>query len=107
MRPNGTRQKAVAAGGPKILSESMCVVYHSETGNLIHLHHVVNLEGAKVPEAPEIERRAVELALSIGKGRDRATMKTLFLSPEELTRPGGHKVDLHTGKLIIIPEKTG
>jgi hypothetical protein len=106
MQQSGSIQSATAVGVAKIASEQVCVVYHANTGNIVHVHRILNLEGAKTREAPEIEARAVELALSLQKKKDRSKMKTLMVPPEEFTPPGPFKVDLRRKRLVAKPSST-
>ena len=97
---------AAAVGSSNVVSEHICVVYNSKTGEVVHVHHVVNLRGANVTERPEAEARAIELALAIGKGRNRLQMKTLFASRADLIPAGRFKVDLRSNKLVVSTERS-
>jgi hypothetical protein len=96
---NGQSQKSGAVGDAEISSEQVCVVYHAQTGDIFHVHRVVNLRGAKAPQASEIEARALELAHTLRPGSRPLQMKTLFVQPEDFAASA--KVDLQSLKLII------
>ena|ERR1700737_449739 len=99
MQTTAQHQKSGAVGDAEILSEHVCVVYNAQTGDIVHVHRVVNLRGAKTPEASEIEGRALEMAVTLRQGTERAQMKTLFIQPEDLA-PSIYKVDLQNLRLI-------
>jgi hypothetical protein len=47
-------------GGPeKPESHHACVVYDRQTGQIHHIHQVINLSGAKAPSQAEMEQRAL------------------------------------------------
>lgn len=56
-----------AAGGSfgdtsVVVSERLCVVYDTASGEIVHTHRVVTLEGGQEPSADEIAADAVSLA---------------------------------------------
>jgi hypothetical protein len=102
-------QGPATAGSVKIISEQVCVVYHSEAGNIVHVHRVTNLEGSKTREVADIQASAIELALKLDQKRERSKMKTLFVPPEEFTQfdLDRFEVDLHHKKLAVKTETKG
>src|SRR5664279_901108 len=88
------------AVGLKIVSEKVCVVYHDETGDIIHVHRVVNLEGSKSPAPQEVETHAIELALAKRDASDRSHLKTMFAEPEHYAPSAKYKVDLQNMRIV-------
>ena len=103
MQETGLNQSAGAMGTAKIASESACVVYHSETGAVVHIHRVASLEGATVQDPPAMEARAIELALSVDQKRDRSKLRTLSVDPGDLATSARYKVDLRRKTLVEVP----
>jgi hypothetical protein len=102
-------QGPAAAGGVKVISEQACVVYHSETGKIVHVHRVTNIEGSKAREVEEIQAAALELALKLDQKRERSKMKTLLVPPEEFTQfdLDRFEVDLQDTKVKNKTENKG
>ena len=106
---DGTNSVDSGAGGVKVISEQVCVVYHSETGKIVHVHRVTNIEGSKAREVEEIQAAALELALKLDQKRERSKLKTLFVPPGEFTQfdLDRFEVDLHHKTLAIKTENKG
>jgi|SRR5215471_613724 len=106
MQHSEQNQGPGAFGIAKILSEHICLVYHAETGDILHTHRTVNLVGSKSREIREIEAHAVNLAMRAGQKRDRAQMKTLLVGLGELVPSGRYKVDVQHNKLVLETKAT-
>jgi hypothetical protein len=100
MLPVGWHDQFGAAGSATISSELTCVVDNSSTGEVIHIHRITNIEGARNPSNEEIEGRALDLAVRIDERRDRSVLATMFVSPKELASGAHFKIDLARKKLV-------
>lgn len=103
MQHAGSNQSVGAMGTAKIASESACVVYHSKTGDIVHVHRVANFDGAMTHEASKIEARALELALNLDQERDRTNLRTLSVNSEDIRPFARYKVDLRHQTLVEAP----
>jgi hypothetical protein len=57
MPPTNHPIKPGSIGTVEIASEQVCVAYNVGTGDIVHVHRIVNLRGAKVRAESEIEGR--------------------------------------------------
>jgi hypothetical protein len=105
MRSTGKHQMAIGPIGGDIVAERVCVVYHPDTGEIVHIHQAVTLRGGATRAEQEIEARALELALSSVKGRDRSKMKTLLVEPKHFERFKTYKVDIKKRHLVEVKRK--
>ena len=100
MLPSGQDDHFGVAGSAAVSSELICVVYNSSTGDLIHIHRVTNIKGARIPSNEEIAGRALDLAVRIDERRDQSVLATMFVSPKELASGPHFKIDLADKKLV-------
>jgi hypothetical protein len=75
------------------------VVYDFETGQVVHMHRHIALEGGYVPDHEEVEKRAIENAM-IRQGRDSSRMRILHVSEDSMQAGRMYKVDVHTLALV-------
>jgi hypothetical protein len=87
------------SGMIQIKSAKCCVVYDANSGDIVHVHHVINLSGAQEPNDDEIKRSALDMA-SAEKGRSR--FEALMVAPERFDSSVAYQVDLKTGELVRV-----
>ena len=92
-------------GVPPIVSDKLCIVYDSRTGDIVHIHRVTTLEGAKIPSEESIAASALQRAETILQRLQGRPLKTTFSKPENFHPGSFHKIDLNTYKLIAIPRE--
>ncbi|MFG2876014.1 hypothetical protein ACGFYU_13570 [Streptomyces sp. NPDC048337] len=75
-----------------------CCVVYDPSGEIVHVHHVVDMTG--VDETPEsvVVERALELVKD--QGLDRAGLGTLLVDPSLFDGPGRVRVDPQRRKVI-------
>ena len=72
------------------------VVYDKKTGEIVHLHHVIVLEGAQAPTDAEIDEQCISLAQ-----RDLAVMSVKY---EDLKTSNLYAVDVEANALKEISQ---
>ncbi len=77
------------------------MVYDFETGQLLHLHRHITLDGGMIPDHEQVEKRALENAM-IRQGRDLSRMRVLHLSEDSLRPEKIYKVDVRNLVLVEV-----
>jgi hypothetical protein len=77
------------------------LVYDFESGQPLHLHRHITLEGGYVPDHEQVEKRALENAM-IRQGRDASRMRVLHLSEDAMRPDKIYKVDVRSMVLVEI-----
>jgi hypothetical protein len=81
-------------------SHKACVIYHSRSGKVRHIHEVITLEGGTEPNRQAIEKAAFH-ALDLRGGRDSA-FKALHVEGAALRPQARYEVDLDRESLREI-----
>jgi hypothetical protein len=77
------------------------VVYDVATGYIVHIHQVMALPGAEVPDGIDIDAQARSLASQIS-GKSEEELGVLNVKAEEVKSEVGYAVDLDAHRLIEI-----
>jgi hypothetical protein len=84
-------------GGPeKPESHHACVVYDRQTGQIHHIHQVINLRGAKAPSQAEMEQRALQHTPKSAS----TDLAVLVVPPTHFVRGKTYHVD--HGKQVLV-----
>jgi hypothetical protein len=84
----------------KTTSEMICVLYTPQDGRIVHTHSVITLNGGQTVSAEEVERRARERVVQVGKKPE--GLLALHLTPDEYSESTPWRVDPQTRKLVKI-----
>ena len=77
------------------------VVYDLVTGQILHVHQHVALEGGFVPDHEQVEKKALEYAM-VRQGRDLGRMRVLHIALDAI-KPGKiYRVDVGSLTLVEI-----
>jgi hypothetical protein len=87
------------SGMIEVQSAKCCVVYDANSGDIVHVHNVINLSGAQESDDDEIRQSALQIASS---ERGRSRLEALLVSPERFDPSVAYQVDLKTGELIRV-----
>jgi hypothetical protein len=79
------------------------VVYDSESGDIVHVHHVVILPNANGPDEDHLDAEAVSLASQFSK-RPGAALQALKVESSEFQEGARYRVNPETRKLQQISE---
>ncbi|MFB7178322.1 hypothetical protein ACFCYI_11500 [Streptomyces sp. NPDC056257] len=89
-----------STGDSRVAYAKSCVVYDA-SGKIVHVHHVVDMEGVdETPESTVVERA---LALVKDEGLDPAELETLLVDPSLFDKPSHLRVD-PKGRTVISEE---
>jgi len=78
----------------------VCVVYDAKSGNIVHIHSIMALPGAKIASAYELEQEALQLAKS-REANSKADLRVLHVSKEDHHKlRAAMKVDPNTHTLL-------
>jgi hypothetical protein len=88
---------------PSIISDQLCVVFDSDTGNILHMHRVATLEGADTVSEESISATALDYAKTNLSTRYSGSMDTTIVDPDQLEPNMHYKVDLDSRRLIQVP----
>ncbi|MGW2508936.1 hypothetical protein ACWC0A_05785 [Streptomyces scopuliridis] len=81
-----------------IQSVKCCVVFDAGSGDIVHVHRVVDAEGAPVTPDHAVTKQALDLVEN--RGLDIAVLRTLSVPSEDL-RPGySYHVDVTANALV-------
>ena len=94
----GTFGEAVA-----VSSERLCVVYERSSGEIVHTHRVVTLEGGREPDEDEMAAYAVSLA-SRRRGSEDG-LETLHVASDALQPGRRYRVE-HEHKRLVATDKS-
>ncbi len=83
-----------------------CVVYEGRTGQIVHVHESITVEGGEKATDDSLERRARELASSHHKA-DPTSLSVLLLDPASLPDAEGPFVVDIKKKVIVQAPKQG
>jgi hypothetical protein len=94
-----------------VRSVQACVVFDSVTGEILHVHQVITMEGAEETSDDEVTRRALSLAreqLESGTALPgeqtirtvEGELETLKVDPLQLRVAEPHRVDVRTRSLV-------
>lgn len=81
---------------------SMVVIYDPESGDIVHTHECMSLQGRKHPTKKALEAEALEHASRAG--RDTAKVSLLHVDPASLKMDAHYKVDTKKRVLVEIPQ---
>ncbi len=90
-------------GKRRIVSAKSCVVYDKVKGRILHVHHVLTIEGAQEASDSDVEKKAVELATS--RGIKPAKISVLSVDPKLLESHARYKVDVKKRVLVELPRR--
>ena len=83
----------------EIESLEVYVVYHSEQGDVVHIHRAFTHRGAqRLPTGEAGKTRALEMAARFGHRIEGLRVTTAL--PDELDAEGPLRVDVQTGRLV-------
>jgi hypothetical protein len=85
-------------GTQKPESHYACVVYDRSTGQIHHIHQVINLPGARAPSKEEMEQRALH---HTPKGAPTG-LAVLVLSSTHVERGKSYRVDHGKQALVAV-----
>jgi redox-sensitive bicupin YhaK (pirin superfamily) len=89
------------SGSRHISHHKTCVVYEGRTGQIVHVHDSITVEGGETATDESLERRARELASTHHKA-DPTSLSVLLLDPAHLPdAEGPFVVDIE--KRVIVP----
>jgi len=74
------------------------VVYDRRNGRIVHIHHVIALEGAEPSTKGEIERAALSHAAR--RGHEESKIAALRVDPARFEEGRHYKVDVKTSRLV-------
>jgi len=83
------------------VSEYACVVYDPKTGEIRHVHLVVNLPGAEAPSREQMTENALRHAVR----DDSSEMAVLHVVPSQLERGKLYRVDHANQSLVVDRER--
>jgi hypothetical protein len=89
-----------AGAAPRVSSVDVTALYDPRDGRVMHLHHVIALEGSKRRPREEQEQSAIESARRLGCNVD--GLEVLHVADFQVTG-STHRVDLRTKALIEEP----
>lgn len=84
-----------------IESDTTCVLFEPQSGEIRHTHRVVTLRGGRRPDEAEIESRARERFVEAVK--DAPEVKALLVDSGALDAPGLLSVEITTGAIVSRP----
>ncbi len=87
---------------PQVISEKLCAIYDTATGDIIHMHKVTTLAGSDIPTDEIVKERAMEQARRLSAARIERIkgLKATLVDPESYQQGFSHKIDLKTCRLI-------
>lgn len=92
-------------GVSPIVYDQLCVVYHAETGHILHAHQVTTYQGGHIPNEEEIHSRAIEHMHHFQREAKPSQYKSLLMSPERIKPGVSYKIDVKTVELVATDQK--
>src|SRR5437660_467534 len=83
---------------PKVSATHLVAVYDPADGRVVHMHHVLVMEGGKPVSAEQAEKEAVEHVKR--RGRDAGSLRTLLAERHLHSHRGLFRVDVANQKLV-------
>lgn len=77
---------------------SVVAVYKRQDGRIVHIHHVIALEGTEPSSRQEIERAALFHAGR--RGHAESSIAVLHVDPATFKEGGHYKVDVNSFRLV-------
>jgi hypothetical protein len=95
-------QKAIGGtvGDTEPESQYTFVVYDKGTGNIHHIHQVINMPGAEVRGREEMEKTALTYAPSHAKQQTADGLAVLSVPPDQMERGKSYRVDHQRQALV-------
>jgi len=87
-------------GKKRISSAKSCVVFDKAKGTILHVHHVVTIEGAQETSDSEVEKRALELTKD--RGVKASKVGVLLVDPKAFERQVRYRVDVKKRALVPL-----
>ena len=79
------------------------LVYNRKNGRIVHIHHVIALDGAEPSPISEIEKAALFHAGR--RGHEESKIAALHVDPTSLKEGGRYRVDVKTSRLVEAAAK--
>jgi hypothetical protein len=90
---------------PPFESESACVLYDPASGEIVHVHRVMTLQGGSHPSAEQVEARARLLAERSGARKQ--GLEALLVDPARLQPGTRYLVDVVARSLLVAAPALG
>jgi hypothetical protein len=87
-------------GKRRISSTKSCVVFDKAKGTILHVHHVLTIEGGQETSDSEVEKKALELAIS--RGINASKVDVLSVDPKLFEQHARYKVDVKKQTLVAL-----
>lgn len=96
---------SVTAAGTRPLSAHHAVVLYDAEGRIVHVHHILAVEGSDAPDAAERERIARDGARQAGAETE--GLSALETAGSAFERGHTYRVDVEAGELRAEPAPAG
>lgn len=122
---NGVRAPMLPQGGnffecghsgmTETIDEKAVLVYHQDTGEVLHTHIAITLKGGTIPTHEDLEKRVLNYADEVAEVQerhekaqgkphsfvkhDRGVMRILHAHPDQI-RQGSFRVDVHRKEIV-------
>jgi hypothetical protein len=90
------------AGNFGEVEQSSMVVFHDDSGEIVHVHEYVTVRGGTHPSQEELEEEAREQASRAGVATENVSL--IHVDPESIEQGTDYKVDTEKGVLIEAPK---
>jgi hypothetical protein len=95
-------QASFVGDGAEVESHHACVVYDEKTGEIRHIHEVINLVGSDAPNHEQM----MERARANTADEDAPGLAVLVLSGAELERGKAYRVDPKQQALVVDEDRS-